>query len=159
MTGRNSMRLQSGLQVQIEIRRINADKYRRFLAQEMTSQFASNADDFTVMADDLNIAANLKFFHLIQGFNTCGHHFGTADTDKTCTGMTFAQCSDQGRSEQISRGFPRDYSHQQPVCRHGISHDGSADDAATGNGQEIRQRFQFGKLPCFTVNGDAGLLE
>lgn len=159
MHGRNSMRLQSGLKVQIEIRRINADEYRRFLAQEMTPQVASNADDFTVMADDLDIAANRKLLHRKQGFNACGHHFWTANTDKTCTGVPFAQCSDQGRSEQISRGFPRDYSHQRPVCRHGISHDGSADDAATGNGQEIQQRLQFGKLPCFTVNGGAGLLE
>lgn len=109
MDGRNATRLEALFQMEIEIRRIDADKCLRRIAEHGRQQFAANAGDFAVMLEHFGVTPHCEFFGGEQGLKAGSLHFGAADAVKACIGKPFLQGLDQQAGKQITGSLPGDH--------------------------------------------------
>ena len=115
MHRRYPARLQAALQVEVEIRRIDAYEYIGRIRDQPAAQPAADADYLDVMLDDFELAAHGKLFQRKPDVHASGFHARPANADDLERGQKFAQRADQLAAEQITRRLARDHADHAPA--------------------------------------------
>jgi hypothetical protein len=105
--GADSPRLQSDLQVQIEIGRIHAHEEIGRIREQPLAQLAPDGHDFDIVTQYLHIAHDRQLFHGKEGLHTGLHHARASDAVKVGAGIKAPQGLDKRGRQGIPGGLAR----------------------------------------------------
>ena len=112
---RNAACLEAQLEIEIEIRRIDADEHSGRAGNKATAQLAANADDLEKMLKHLDIPAHREFLERKPYFHAGSFHARPADAGEIKLRHQLAQCAYQLAAEQIARRFSGNHANGAPA--------------------------------------------
>jgi len=110
----NAGRLEPLLQPEVELGSIHADEQRGTALEQCVAQAAPDAQDFTVVAQRLGVAAYGELVHRHGRFESLRGHARPADAGKAQAGASRLQRGDQVRAELVAGGLA---GHHGDACR------------------------------------------
>ncbi len=106
--GANAALLQSALQAEVEVRRIDADEHVGLPRQQPRSHGAPQPQQSRQVPEHLGQAHHGQFRAVVPGRKPGGAHLRSADAGELGSGEAFAQLRDQAGAEQVARRLAGD---------------------------------------------------
>ncbi len=109
---------QRGLEVEVEVRRIDADEELGPFAQQPGAQLAPDAGDLGVVAQHLDIAAHRQLLLRPPALEAARQHLRAADAHRLHGRPARLQAVEQQPGQQVARGLARDQRELSLCFRH-----------------------------------------